>query len=52
MTLTGKDGPGQLKIIDTKPKLGSDRDYRKEAQSDEFGRSGSDSDLGLGAVIF
>ena len=31
-----------LKISDSKPKLGSDRDYRKETQSDEFGRSGSD----------
>ena len=29
-----------------------DRDYRKEAQSDEFGRSGSDPDMGFGAAIF
>ena len=43
---------GHLKISDAKPKWGSDRDYRKETQSDEFGRSCSDPDLGLGALIF
>jgi hypothetical protein len=37
---------------DTGAKLGSDRDYRKEAQSDEFGRSGSDPNLAPGAAIF
>ena len=37
---------------DTGAKWGSDRDYRKEAQSDEFGRSGSDPDLAPGAFIF
>jgi hypothetical protein len=42
----------RLKISDAKPKSGSDRDYRKAEQSDEFGRSGSDPDLGLGALIF
>ena len=30
---------------DTGAKLGSDRDYRKETQSDEFGRSRSDPNL-------
>ena len=37
---------------DTGAKLGSDRDYRKEAQSDEFGRSCSDPNLVPGACIF
>ena len=37
---------------DTKAKWGSDRDYRKEAQSDEFGRSCSDPNLGSEAFIF
>ena len=37
---------------DTGAKWGSDRDYRKEAQSDEFGRSRSDPDLAPGAAVF
>ena len=37
---------------DTGAKWGSDRDYRKEAQSNEFGRSRSDPDLVPGATIF
>jgi hypothetical protein len=37
---------------DAGAKLGSERDYRKEAQSDEFGRSGSDPNLAPGAFIF
>ena len=38
--------------VDAGAKWGSDRDYRKEAQSDELGRSGSDPDLAPGAFIF
>ena len=37
---------------DTGAKSVSDRDYRKEAQSDEFGRSGSDPNLAPAAFIF
>ena len=37
---------------DAGAKLGSDRDYRKETQSDEFGRSCSDPNLVPGAFIF
>ena len=37
---------------DAGAKLGSDRDYRKETQSDEFGRSGFDPNLAPGAFIF
>ena len=37
---------------DAGAKLGSDRDYRKEARSDDFGRSGSDPNLAPGAFIF
>ena len=37
---------------DTGAKLGSDRDYRKEARRDEFGRSCSDPNLVSGAFIF
>ena len=41
-----------LKMDDAGAKLGSDRDYRKETQSGEFGRSGSDPNLVAGAFIF
>ena len=37
---------------DAGAKWGSDRDYRKEAQSAEFGRSCSDPNLVSGAFIF
>ena len=37
---------------DAGAKLGSDRDCRKEAQSDEFGRSCSDPNLVPGEFIF
>ena len=38
--------------VDAGAKWGADRDCRKEAQSDEFGRSGSDHRFGSRGVLF